>query len=146
MALHLSQPRQPLSDGSSCFQKGNLNDYILTHGFMVSQQISVSIQGDSSFLQDMSSVRYCEREIKIVFPNANCHDLKYRRRFCGPVAQVQCPGVHVYGLAFGVNFESYFSEANRNLLFVHQIETARAMKNLKVAGGIKLELDIPAVD
>jgi len=38
---------------------------------------------------------------------------------------------------YGVNFDTYFSEANHNLLSVHQIETARAIKNLQ---------DIAAVD
>jgi len=32
---------------------------------------------------------------------------------------------------YGVNFESYYVEANRNLLSVHQIETARALENLE---------------
>jgi 2-keto-3-deoxy-L-rhamnonate aldolase RhmA len=38
---------------------------------------------------------------------------------------------------YGADFEVYFSEANRNLLSVHQIETARAIENLQ---------DIAAVD
>lgn len=38
---------------------------------------------------------------------------------------------------YGANFETYFSEANHNLLSVHQIETARAIENLQ---------DIAAVD
>lgn len=32
---------------------------------------------------------------------------------------------------YGVRFESYYAEANRNLLSVHQIETARAVENLQ---------------
>lgn len=32
---------------------------------------------------------------------------------------------------YGAHFESYYAEANRNLLGVHQIETARALENLQ---------------
>jgi len=37
---------------------------------------------------------------------------------------------------YGVNFESYYAEANRNLLSVHQIETARAVENLQEIAGV----------